>query len=372
MHAALATDVLAEYDDARIHGELVLQRAADRGDHVDARSFGMHGLRTFAQLDAFAQQTALLLQIDGAIRTDFTECVARDVRDIRHGASLDAAECALHVFACPRFERAPRFLADRRRHQLLTQLHERIARAFRGDLIGRLVGLGVLTGMTGQPRYEQPQQHGPLTGANGLDGIRDGRGGGARIRTIPFQDLEIAERREIGGDIAAGRLELGLHRNPVAVVFQEEQHRQPLGRSDGERRPETVGRDRSLTAMCHGDAACDVLVAQNLRAILQRLRPTDDRRVLRTYTAAGRQHARSFATRQIEHDSDVATFADAARAHHRRGECIFDRQPEREHQRPRAVVHADSIACTRQHLTEQRLSDVMPARGELVEHLALG
>ena len=114
-----------------------------------------------------------------------------------------------------------------------------------------------------------------------------------------------------------------------------------------------------------------VLVAQNLGSILQRLRPTDDRRVLRADAAARRQHARTLATRQIEHDADVATFADAARAHHRRGQRIFDRQPERQHQRPRAVVHTDAVACTRQHLTEQRLRDVVTARGELVEDLAL-
>ena len=72
MHAALATDVFAEHDDARIHRQLVLQRT-DRRDHVDARRFGMHRSGAFARLDAFAQQTALLLHIDAAVCADFAE-----------------------------------------------------------------------------------------------------------------------------------------------------------------------------------------------------------------------------------------------------------------------------------------------------------
>ena len=115
----------------------------------------------------------------------------------------------------------------------------------------------------------------------------------------------------------------------------------------------------------------DVLVVQDLRAILQRLRPADGRRVLRTDAAAGGQHARDLRVRgKIEHDADVAAFADAARAHHRRGQRIFDSQAERQHQRPRAVVHTDAVACAGQHLSEQHLGDVVAARGELIEHLA--
>ena len=45
MDAALRPDILAEHQHARIDRELVLQRAADRRDHVDALAFGLRVLR---------------------------------------------------------------------------------------------------------------------------------------------------------------------------------------------------------------------------------------------------------------------------------------------------------------------------------------
>jgi len=277
----------------------------------------------------------------------------------------------LNIFARPRFERAPCFFADRRWHQLLAHSHERVARALGGDFLRGLVRLRVLAGMTGQPRHEHAQQHWTFATANCSNRVLDHRGRGARIGAIPFQDLEIAERGEIGGNVAARGLEIGLHGNAVAVVFQEEQHRQALGRRNRQSRPEAVGCSRSFAAVRNRNAADSVVIAQNLSSILQRLGPTDGRRVLRADAATGRQYARAFTTRQIEHDSDVATFADAAGPHHRRSERIFYAQAERQHQRPRTVIHADPIAGSRQHLTQQRLRDVVATGGELVEHLAL-
>ena len=40
MHAALGADILAEHQHARIDRQLMLQRAPDGGDHVDALAFG--------------------------------------------------------------------------------------------------------------------------------------------------------------------------------------------------------------------------------------------------------------------------------------------------------------------------------------------
>ncbi len=39
VHAALGADVFAEHEHARVHRKLVIEGAADRGDHVDTRAF---------------------------------------------------------------------------------------------------------------------------------------------------------------------------------------------------------------------------------------------------------------------------------------------------------------------------------------------
>src|SRR5262249_13938137 len=41
VHAAFRPDVLAEHEHARIDGKLVVERAADRGDHVDALALAL-------------------------------------------------------------------------------------------------------------------------------------------------------------------------------------------------------------------------------------------------------------------------------------------------------------------------------------------
>ena len=67
MHAALAAHVFAEDQHARIDRQLMLERAAYRGDQVDARTLRF-GTLVARRLEAGAAQAALLLQIEGAVR----------------------------------------------------------------------------------------------------------------------------------------------------------------------------------------------------------------------------------------------------------------------------------------------------------------
>jgi hypothetical protein len=56
-------------------------------------------------------------------------------------------------------------------------------------------------------------------------------------------------------DVAARRLHVAAHRDPEAVVFDVEEHRQRERRRDRERRPEAVRRDGRFAAEHDADGA---------------------------------------------------------------------------------------------------------------------
>src|ERR1700721_467327 len=89
MHAALAAHVFAENQHARIDGQFMLQRAAYRGDQVDARTLRLGALGPRRRLDAGAAQAALLLQIERTVRASFGKDIALNALRVGCPAPLD-------------------------------------------------------------------------------------------------------------------------------------------------------------------------------------------------------------------------------------------------------------------------------------------
>ena len=294
-------------------------------------------------------------------------------RAIRLRTPLDALQRFGNLPARFVLQSLPGLGRQERGHQLLAQPLERIARLFGAHQLCRLVGLRVLSRMARESRHREAQKRGtaPLTHIGHR--LRDQPFGRARIAAVAVEHSQSTEGGEVARDVAARRLQVGFHRDPVTVVFDEEQDRQLLGRCDVERRPEAVGGGGRFTAVRDRNAPRVARTGlQHFAVIDQRLRPAHGRRVLRADTAAGRQHARPFASRQVEDDADIAAIAHAARAHHRGGQRVVEREPEREQQRTRAVVDTETVARSGEVLRQQHLAHVVAAGGELVENLASG
>ena len=102
------------------------------------------------------------------------------------------------------------------------------------------------------------------------------------------------------------------------------------------------------------------------------MRPADGGAELCADAATGGKDAGPVEPRQVENDTDVASLAHPTRAHHGRGERLVELEPESEHERARSVIHREAVTRTVDVLREQGLGDVVPARGELIEHFALG
>ena len=157
--------------------------------------------------------------------------------------SSTAASSGSHIGLGALFQLFPCLLRHELRHQLRTQLNQRIASAFGGDFFWSLVCLCVLARVTGQTWYQYAQQHRTFAGAHCIHTLRNQRRRFQRPGAVTFDDLQVSEAGQIRRDVAAGRLEIRLHRNAIPVVFDKKQNRQALRGGDRQRRPETVGRD---------------------------------------------------------------------------------------------------------------------------------
>jgi hypothetical protein len=226
--------------------------------------------------------------------------------------------------------------------------------------------------MAREARHREPQQQWRALRAHARDGLAGQPFRGLRVGAVAFQDGEPGEGGEVRRDVAARGLQLRGHRDAERVVLDIEQHRQLQGRGDVQRRPESVGGGGGIPAQHHGDAVRVSRVLQPLVVIADRLGPARRGRVLRAHAPAGRQHARAAASGQVEHHPDVAATTEGAGARQRPGGGILQTHAQRQHQRPRAVVHRRGIVGVGELQPEQDLRQIVPARGELVEHLALG
>ena len=73
----------------------------------------------------------------------------------------------------------------------------------------------------------------------------------------------------------------------------------------------------------------------------------------------------------VEDHADVAPAAEGTAARQGTRGGLFRAHSEREHQRARSVVDSDAVVRIRQLQAEKDLREVMTARRELIEHLAL-
>ena len=252
------------------------------------------------------------------------------------------------------------------------ELGQRIVRLLHSQPLLALVGLGILGGMPAQPGHGEPEQGGAIPGTNVGHRFLKQTGSVRRLGAIAISHQEIAERREVGRDVAAWRLEAGRDRDAVAVVLDIEEHRQREGRGDRQRRPEAIGRDGGLAAQHHRDRAVVAAVAQDVTMVGDALGPPDRRRVLGADVPRHREHDRAVRLRQVAHHADVPAVAEAARLSHGGRERVLQREAERQEHRPRAVVGADGIVRVVQQAAQDDLRHLVPASRELVEHLPFG
>ncbi len=164
VHAALAAHIFAENQHPWIDGELVFERAAHRGDQVDARPLRL-GLFTAGRgLDAGAAQIPpCSCRSSGPIGASFGKHIALNTLGVRRRAPFDIDQ------RCARPGRALRKAPDPIRPakgcagtSCSRSLVKGSRSFFRGDFLGGLVGLRVLARVTRKTRNQQPDERRPL------------------------------------------------------------------------------------------------------------------------------------------------------------------------------------------------------------------
>jgi hypothetical protein len=351
--AALGADVLAEDQQARVGGQLLVEDAADGGDHVDPlalrpRLVGRRRLEPGAAADP--------------ARRAGEEHVVADPGGIEHRPRLGLGDRRLDLVGDAGLDQLPVEVGGEG-----LELWQGIARPLGLDHLLRLVGLCVLGAMAFQPRNGQPQQHRPLAGADMADGLRNQPRRFLRLGAVAVEDGEAGKARQVGGDVLARRLIVRRHGDAVAIVLDEEEQRQCLRGGDGQRRPEAAGGAAGVAAEDDGDGIARPL-AQLFFLIFDRLRPAGRRRILGADAAAHRQGVAAAGIGVIEDDADVAAVGIAAGAAHAGAERVGQLHAQRQQQRPRAIIAAGGVAVPELQ-PEQHLRQVMAARRKLVEHL---
>ena len=329
-----------------------------------------------ARLDAFADRPPCCCSVE-ACRRRVSSLNTWRVTCARIGRRHAARRAAARVCDILRRARvralATRLRVHQRRHQLLTQLaaadRARARRRFRRRTCrpacpGRSARTGAARAGAAARAARRARTASTACAIS--------RRRGARIGAVAFEDLQVAERlRDSRRCCRRASGTSDVHRDAVAVVLDEEQHRQPLRRRDVERRPETVGRDRRLAAvrdaMLPRDASRRAAPARGSAATAPSRPPAciACRRRRRPAARTGRSRRGRLKTTPMSRPSLTLPERIIVEA-----SASSMRQPERQHQRSRPVVDADAVACAGQMLREQRLGDVVAARGELVEHLA--
>ena len=222
MDAALGPDILAEHQHARVGLELLVEHAADRGDHVDplARRARLVGRAVEAQPGAAADLLHLA----------FEEDVARDVVGRGHAARLGLGARRLDLPADLALEVRPLLVADLKLRDMALSLGSG-SRAHSASIsASRLVGLGVLEAVALEPRHGQPQQRRRALGADMGDRLADQPRRFLRIGAVAVEDRQAREAREVRGDVAARGLVIRRHRDAVAIVLDVNEQRQLLRR----------------------------------------------------------------------------------------------------------------------------------------------
>jgi len=294
----------------------MFQCAPYGGEQIDARTLRFRPLTSRCRHDARATYSALLLQFNRAIGADFGKNIALNTLGVGCGAPLDIFQRLRHSRMALGHLLIPVGGGNRVRHQLVAQLRERIARCFRRNFTPILIGLRILSRMSGKAGHDEPDQSRAITGSHAGHGVLDQGGSGLRIRSITIDDAQPAKALQIPRNVAPGSLMFGGDRNPVAVVFNKEQEWQSFGGDDIQSCPKPIGRRRRVSTMRHGNTVFAGMFAKLRGAIAKRLSPSHRRRVLRAHATANRQDARTYFARHVKYHADIATVAHAAGSHH--------------------------------------------------------
>ncbi|MCY1519165.1 hypothetical protein D9M68_539100 [compost metagenome] len=134
--------------------------------------------------------------------------------------------------------------------------------------------------------------------------------------------MQSLEAGKVLGYVPAGGLESRGHGNAETIVLDVEQHRQFLSGRNGQSGPEAVGRNRTITAQHDADGAVVAFILQHVRAVLNCLRPTRSRGVLRAHTSAHGQCCGAAEIRVVEDHTDIAPVRVSPRTSHRRAKGV--------------------------------------------------
>ena len=371
MDAALHADILAKNQHARVHVQFALQRAPDGLGESHDRTVSRRRLGGAQRREQWGGDAARRHTIAGH-RRRLGVHKPLDARGIRSGARPRPGKRHVHVARDVELELRPVLLAQHLRHQELPQPRQRIALRVRGNVRVRAIPLLVVgPRVARQPRHGEPHQRRPATATHVRDRFAQKPRRPGRVGPVAIAQRQVAEAREVPGDVRSRGLHRTRHRDAEAVVFDIEEHRQRKGRRHRQRRPEAVRRHRRFATDRDGDRAVPCRVLQYVAMVGNRLRPPGGRCVLRAHVAGHRQHDAPVVLRQIADDADVASVGKAPAPTERRREPILDRQPERQEQRSRPIVGAGGVPASGQHPAEDRLRHVMATRRELVEHQVL-
>src|SRR6185437_31293 len=113
-------------------------------------------------------------------------------------------------------------------------------------------------------------------------------------------------------------------------------------------------------------------IAERVAVIPNGARPARRWSVLGPHAASHGKNRGFIFSRQVKNHADIAPVGDAASPGHPACQGIFSAQAQREQQRPRTIVCADTVVRIGEQTPEQNLAQLMSARGELIEDLALG
>jgi hypothetical protein len=188
MDPALGPDVLAEQEHSRIGFQLLLQRPADRRDHVDPLPAWLGLVRRGRRRIAAVEKAADLLSL--ALKEDMPghSLGFRDAPRLRFG---DGGCDLRRDFA---LDVVPLLVGKAR---LRPQLGKRIARPLGRDLVLALVRLRVLGAVPFQPRHRQPKKGRLALLADVRDRAGDELRGLLRLGPVAVEDLEAAEAGEV-------------------------------------------------------------------------------------------------------------------------------------------------------------------------------
>src|SRR5438874_38670 len=164
---------------------------------------------------------------------------------------------------------------------MASKLRQRITAEVSGDLVfGSIATLVVWARVAAKARHRQVNERRAIARPGMLDAFRQQAGRLGRIGTIAVAHEEILKRRQILGDVPAGRLHLPSHRDAKSVVLDIEDHREPERSGHRQSGPKTVCGDGSLTAENYRDRAFVRRIPEHITMIENRLRPTAAGRVL--------------------------------------------------------------------------------------------